>query len=244
MKKQILEENVSKIEIGISIIEQVSKEANDIFDDVIEEKNLSEYYLKETTFKTMYLKEQLINGLNMIQLGLIEKSNKSKKSGILIPILAVANIFIAKFLPFLALLNSILLLVNIIKDVKKRKEEQTEIQGLEKELYEVTDKANKTLITLSNNETFTLKRIKALKEKKEKELKSSHENISLVDVANMTIQLYIDSDILPTNMPPEIEGTVRRLLQNDLNTKETDIKVLLDSAKEKASLDALVHRME
>ena len=55
---------------------------------------------------------------------------------------------------------------------------------------------------------------------------------------------YIDNDILPNNLPIEIESTIIRLLQNDLNTNESDMNILLESAKQKASLDALVHRME
>lgn len=60
----------------------------------------------------------------------------------------------------------------------------------------------------------------------------------------MAIQNYIDNDILPNNLPIEIESTIIRLLQNDLNTNESDMNILLESAKQKASLDALVHRME
>ena len=60
----------------------------------------------------------------------------------------------------------------------------------------------------------------------------------------MAIQDYIDNDILPNNLPIEIESTIIRLLQNDLNTNESDMNILLESAKQKASLDALVHRME
>ena len=60
----------------------------------------------------------------------------------------------------------------------------------------------------------------------------------------MAIQNYIDNDILPNNLPIEIASTIIRLLQNDLNTNESDMNILLESAKQKASLDALVHRME
>ena len=60
----------------------------------------------------------------------------------------------------------------------------------------------------------------------------------------MAIQNYIDNDILPNNLPIKIESTIIRLLQNDLNTNESDMNILLESAKQKASLDALVHRME
>ena len=80
--------------------------------------------------------------------------------------------------------------------------------------------------------------------KREKELKTSPKNRSLVIIANMAIQNYIDNDILPNNLPIEIESTIIRLLQNDLNTNESDMNILLESAKQKASLDALVHRME
>ena len=60
MKESTGGEELSKIDLGVYTINQVEKEANSIFDDVIEEKNLSEYYLKETMFKIMYLKEQLL----------------------------------------------------------------------------------------------------------------------------------------------------------------------------------------
>ena len=244
MKESAGGEEPNKIEIGISTIKQVEKEANSIFDDVIEEKNLSEYYLKETMFKTLYLKEQLTSGLETIQNGLIEETKRKKKGGLFIPIFAILNLFITSISPIIGLINSIIIVINVINNFKENRQEAIRILSLQQKLYDIVEKANQTQITLSNNETFTLKRLKELGYKKEKEATTSPKNISLIDVANRTIQLYIDSDILPTNMPPEIEGTVRKLLQNDLNTKETNIKVLLDSAKEKASLDALVHRME
>ena len=60
----------------------------------------------------------------------------------------------------------------------------------------------------------------------------------------MAIQDYIDNDILPNNLPEEIKSTIIKLLQNDLNTTESDMSVLLESAKQKVSLETLVHKME
>ena len=74
MKESTGGEELSKIELGVYTIKQVEKEANSIFDDVIEEKNLSEYYLKETMFKIMYLKEQLLEGLSKVESGLLTDS--------------------------------------------------------------------------------------------------------------------------------------------------------------------------
>ena len=234
MKESTGGEEPTKIEIGISTIMQVEKEANSIFNDVIEEKNLSEYYLKETMFKIMYLKEQLVGGLSKVQDGLIEECKKNSKSNPLIPFLAVANMFVANIAPFLGLINSIVLISIAIRSYKKQKEE----------MEDTVAKANAILITLSNNETFALKRLKELGKRREKELTKSPKDRSLVAVANMAIQDYIDSDALPNNLPEEIKSTIIKLLQNDLNTTESDMSVLLESAKQKVSLEALVHRME
>lgn len=244
MKESTGGEEPTKIEIGVSTIMQVEKEANSIFNDVIEEKNLSEYYLKETMFKIMYLKEQLVGGLSKVQDGLIDECKKNSKSNPLIPFLAVANIFAANIAPFLGLINSIVLISIAIRSYKNQKEESERFLKLKEEMEDTVAKANSIQITLSNNETFTLKRLKELGKKQKKELKISPRNRSLVIIANMAIQNYIDNDILPNNLPIEIESTIIRLLQNDLNTNESDMNILLESAKQKASLDALVHRME
>lgn len=223
---------------------QVEKEANSIFDDVIEEKNLSEYYLKETMFRIMYLKEQLIEGLSKVQAGLRDECKNSNKSNILIPVLAISNIFIMNVLQLLGLINMVALVSSLIKSVKRQKSKYEKFVKLKQEIEDIVAKANSIQIRLSNNETFTLKRLKELRKKREKELKTSPKNRSLVIIANMAIQNYIDNDILPNNLPIEIESTIIRLLQNDLNTNESDMSILLESAKQKASLDALVHRME
>lgn len=244
MKESTGGEEPTKIEIGVSTIMQVEKEANSIFNDVIEEKNLSEYYLKETMFKIMYLKEQLVGGLSKVQDGLIDECKKNSKKNPLIPFLAVANMFVANIAPFLGLINSIVLISIAIKSYKKQKEESERFLKLKEEMEETVAKANAILITLSNNETFALKRLKELGKRREKELTKSPKDRSLVAVANIAIQDYIDSDVLPNNLPVEVESTIIRLLQSDLDTNEKNINVLLESAKQKASLDALVHRME
>lgn len=244
MKESTGGEEPTKIEIGVSTIMQVEKEANSIFNDVIEEKNLSEYYLKETMFKIMYLKEQLVGGLSKVQDGLIDECKKNSKKNPLIPFLAVANMFVANIAPFLGLINSIVLISIAIKSYKKQKEESERFLKLKEEMEETVAKANAILITLSNNETFALKRIKELGKRREKELTKSPKDRSLVAVANIAIQDYIDSDVLPNNLPEEIKSTIIRLLQNDLNTTESDMSVLLESAKQKVSLETLVHRME
>lgn len=244
MKESTGGEEPTKIEIGVSTIMQVEKEANSIFNDVIEEKNLSEYYLKETMFKIMYLKEQLVGGLSKVQDGLIDECKKNSKKNPLIPFLAVANMFVANIAPFLGLINSIVLISIAIKSYKKQKEESERFLKLKEEMEETVAKANAILITLSNNETFALKRLKELGKRRENELTKSPKDRSLVAVANMAIQDYIDSDVFPNNLPEEIKSTIIRLLQNDLNTTESDMSVLLESAKQKVSLEALVHRME
>lgn len=244
MKESTGGEEPTKIEIGVSTIMQVEKEANSIFNDVIEEKNLSEYYLKETMFKIMYLKEQLVGGLSKVQDGLIDECKKNSKKNPLIPFLAVTNMFVANIAPFLGLINSIVLISIAIKSYKKQKEESERFLKLKEEMEETVAKANAILITLSNNETFALKRLKELGKRREKELTKSPKDRSLVAVANIAIQDYIDSDVLPNNLPEEIKSTIIRLLQNDLNTTESDMSVLLESAKQKVSLEALVHRME
>ena len=80
--------------------------------------------------------------------------------------------------------------------------------------------------------------------RRERELTKSPKNRSLVAIANIAIQDYIDNDILPNNLPEEIKPTIIKLLQNDLNTTESDMSVLLESAKQKVSLETLVHKME
>lgn len=244
MKESTGGEEPTKIEIGVSTIMQVEKEANSIFNDVIEEKNLSEYYLKETMFKIMYLKEQLVGGLSKVQDGLIDECKKNSKKNPLIPFLAVANMFVANIAPFLGLINSIMLISIAIKSYKKQKEESERFLKLKEEMEETVAKANSIQIMLSNNETFTLKRLKELGQRQQKVLKSSPKKHSLISLANMAIQDYIDNDIIPNNLPVEVESTIIRLLQSDLDTNEKNINVLLESAKQKASLDALVHRME
>lgn len=244
MKESTGGEEPTKIEIGVSTIMQVEKEANSIFNDVIEEKNLSEYYLKETMFKIIYLKEQLVGGLSKAQDGLIDECKKNSKKNPLIPFLAVANIFVANIAPFLGLINSIVLISITIRSYKNQKEESKRFLKLKEEMEDTVAKANAILITLSNNETFALKRLKELGKRREKELTKFPKDRSLVAVANMAIQDYIDSDVLPNNLPEEIKSTIIRLLQNDLNTTESDMSVLLESAKQKVSLEALVHRME
>ena len=129
MEESTGEEEISKIELGVYTIKQVEKEANSIFDDVIEEKNLSEYYLKETMFKIMYLKEQLIEGLSKVQAGLIDECKKTNKTNILIPVLAISNIFIMNVLPLLGIINMVVLVSSLIKSVKKQKSEYDRQEG-------------------------------------------------------------------------------------------------------------------
>ena len=133
----------------------------------------------------MYLKEQLLEGLSKVESGLIDECKKSNKSNLLIPFIAILNIFVMIVLPLLGLINMLLLTSSLIKSVKIQKSEYEKFIKLKQEIEDIVAKANSIQITLSNNETFTLKRLKELGKKQKKELKISQrcwqdqKNISL-----------------------------------------------------------------
>ena len=151
MKESTGGEELSKIDLGVYTINQVEKEANSIFDDVIEEKNLSEYYLKETMFKIIYLKEQILEGLSKVESGLIDECKKSNKSNLLIPFIAILNIFVMIVLPLLGLINMLLLTSSLIKSVKIQKSEYEKFIKLKQDIEDIVAKANSIQITLSPN---------------------------------------------------------------------------------------------
>lgn len=238
MKESTGDEPFTTKELGIRLLDDVERKAFEIYKKALDSKEYSEYYLLELMKQNESLKEDIASALAIINKGLEEEINKSKKERFKMATLGTICVFTSMFIPMVSLIvipTYGYLLVKYLKKVK----EKTGNDALLKESLDVFQKVTGIMTNIENNETFLNKKYKELTKGRIDELKGNSTKINRIMDANIIIQDYINYDRLPESIDEETKKTIINMLQQDLDTKETNLETLLTMAKTNVSKDTL-----
>ena len=222
--KSTKKENLDTI---IDNLENVKTNINSIFDEVVNNNDFSQYRLDLLTRKICLLQGMQVNAEN--EYASYAKSLKSLNENkvsvymLLFLLWAISNIL---FLPAISLgiIGLELYVLYYTHTLNKN------LVSLHTAIKMLIQEINNTSISCNN---FICKRVvehtKALLDEK---------NCTVEILANELISHYIDNGIICKTSNQVIDYAIK-ILQYELQTNETDIKVLLEDAKEKISEEAL-----
>lgn len=235
-----MKKKISNKEIALNQINQIYAEASKIYDDIIIDKELSTYYINELYGKTLYLKEKLIETLEALQES--SSQNEADMKKICIPaVWSVANIAITYLNPLIGIIS----LIAEARYIHKSLESEIKNAGKARnELNQIIQKIDSLKILLDNNDTFLRKRLDEQRTRKVSMLLSKPIQLGKVNYANDIIQNYISNGVLPQTISQDTKQTIINMLQKDLETKETDVIVLLNLAKEKVSSETMIRNLK
>lgn len=238
MKESTGDEPFTTKELGIRLLDDVERKAFEIYKKALDSKEYSEYYLLELMKQNESLKEDIASALAIINEGTAEELDKVRKEKYKTVTLATAGVVTTMFVPTMGviLIPSSVALVGLY--LKKRKK----VMNTDTMLKETSDRFRKVtniLTNIENNETFLNKRYKELTKDRVDELKENPTKVNRIMDANIIIQDYINYDRLPESIDEETKKTIINMLQQDLDTKETNLETLLTMAKTNVSKDTL-----
>ena len=239
-----MEEEISKKQKGIKILNEVSNEAFEIQKEALDDKEHQEYYLYELLQKNKYLKSRIEESLKLINEDLEEKFKQDKIKRLNLLLLGIFGIISSIVAPgAISMLITLIYGITAYKDIKTRLEKMKD-NSLPKEMLDVFQKITGITTNIENNETFILKKVKEISKKRLEEVKTNPIKVNKILEANIIIQDYINYERLPQQISEDIKLIIVNMLRQDLNSNETDLETLLKQAKEKVSLDTLVKKME
>lgn len=233
---------------AINIIFETQREAFEIFEQVVTNKNLPKEYVLELSQRNIELMSNLADGLEKLSKCITPISEDMKKTSkrltTAFSIGVVANIVSAFINPLLCLpIQAYIAKVSYdyykaVQFIHYRDEVMETIKCYK-------DKSEEIKINLKNNQTFLMKRLTEASEKNIKEEKSSINSKDRIVLANLLIQDYISSGVLTQGIvDSEISETAVKLLQQDLITDETDLETLLKQAKQEAEKETIKKEMK
>lgn len=244
MKEQNGEETLTTKQQGKQMLEDIEKEAFEIYKEVLEDKQYQEYYLLELAQKNEYLKSRIENALDIINKSLFEEVKKDKKKKIEIMLLGIFSIMTSIFLPAqIALIVTLIYGITAYKDIKMRLEKRKDNADL-KEMLNIFQKVKDIMTNIENNQTFITKKIKDASKQRIETAKTEPLKVNRILAANLLIQDYLTYGRLPENIDEDVKNTAINMLRQDLNSNETNLEVLLEETKKQVSLDTLVRKME
>lgn len=229
-------------EEGFRILNNASKEAFKIFNIMLDNDKLPNYYLVQLAQRNETLKNEVLKALYVFKTSLEREIISDRLERILIIFSTLLNIGLLLTVPLVGLATSLVYGYNIIKLINsKRKKIQ---EHPEKELDSVIDKENDIMNNIKNNEMMILR--KTIKNLKENTLDAvgNPQKALLVMEANSIIQDYLETGIIPKNIDDAHKKAIINILQKDLNTDETDLETILKEAKIKVSEDTLIKKLE
>lgn len=235
---------------AINIIFETQREAFEIFEQVVTNKNLPEEYVLELSQRNIELMSNLAEGLEKLSKCItpisedMEKTAKRLTNAFVVGV--VANIAAAFINPLICLPIQAYI-AKVSYDYYKAAQYIHYRDEVMETIKCYKDKSEEIKINLKNNQTFLMKRLTEASEKPGLE-KVSTEVINSMDkivLADLLIQDYISSGVLTKGiLDSEISETAVKMLQQDLKTDETDLETLLKQAKEKEEKEAIKKEMK
>lgn len=209
--------------IDFERLEFFEKRINEIFSQVTEENNLSlddldKLFSTNLELKNKYLTEMQANAEDLTFWFNVE-TQKRKNNSISAIAMSLLSLGIAIFMPSFALVSSLILLFLLRKISKSNKK--------------ISQKLDKLMTTIENNETFIFKLQKELYERKMTELKSNNEGNEKINKATALIEKYMNDGEYPQELDEEIKDLAIKMLQLKLNVNYRSLELLLHCARAK-----------
>lgn len=230
-------------EQGISLLEEVEIKAFEIYKKALASKEFSEYYLLELMKQNDLLKTDVNTALNMIKKGLKEEKASSKKDRYKLVTVGTICVLISMSVP----ITTLILLPTYVALVSKYLKNRNEIirnKIIENEQTYISKKEKDIMTNIDNNETFLRKKYKELSKSRISKIEENPERIYKVMNANIIIQDYINYGKEPDNIDEETKKVVISMLRQDLDTKETDLKTLLEMAKAEVKQEEIIRTLK
>lgn len=233
---------------AINIIFETQREAFEIFEQVVTNKNLPEEYVLELSQRNIELMSNLADGLEKLSKCITpiseDMEKTSKKLTTAFSIGVVANIAAAFINPLLCLPIQAYI-AKVSYDYYKSAQYIHYRDEVMETIKCYKEKSEEIKVNLKNNQTFLMKRLTEASEKNIKEEKTSIDSKDRIVLANLLIQDYISSGVLTQGIvDSEISETAVKLLQQDLITDETDLETLLKQAKQEAEKETIKKEMK
>lgn len=244
MIEETREKTLTTKQIGNKMLENIEKEAFELYKEALDDKNNNEYYLYELAQKNEYLKSRVPKAFEVINKGLGEEIRADRKKKFRIMLLGAISIVTSIIAPAeIGIIVSLAYITIAYKEIKKSLEKNKN-GSFEKEMLDIFHKVTGIMTNIENNQTFIIKRLKEASKRRVENIKEDPYKVKRLLEANLIIQDYLNYDRLPEKMDDDIKNTIINILRQDLNSNETSLEALLKEAKEKVSLDTLVKKLE
>lgn len=220
-------------------IEELEKELDIIFDELIMNKNTSGFQNQEYLYSVDKITTQIAENIDKIY----DNDNNN---------ISILNMK-SKILKFSCLLNLVLLFINtplailiyifLIYNNSKIKAEVNNIGNRKLKISErLFPKLKKIDFEVDNCLNFIKYNQEQITTRATDKTKSIEER--KFDIANEIIYLYIENDITCwEELPDFIKSTIITILQEDLKTDENDIKILIAIAKSKVDFENIENEL-
>ncbi|MBQ7031646.1 MAG: hypothetical protein IJY87_00340 [Bacilli bacterium] len=228
---------MNKIEL-YKEIDSVEQQISRIYFEIMDQNEISPYRrgLIEEKLNLLAMKLEAIVGsigiINHIEITEIKK--KMKRTGIL-SILVLVLMFIN---PLLALPVNLYTMHRLMKlrGLLFNKKEDEQAEEVEKQLKTIS-------IMVQNCDTFMNAKYKKREERIISESSDRDQEISKINAANEALG-YILFGGNVTELPEELKFYITKMLQEDLETDEETLEVLVNMAREKISIETLNNELD
>lgn len=228
--------------IGTSFLNKANDEAIKINEKIKSEEELPEYYITSLFRRNEDLRVEAYAALDIIEKSLKKDLKKSYIECGAMVTLGLANVALLFTVLPVGIITSIVYAGGLYKRLKKLSKEDNE--SLKKELEETLKKADNVIETISDNEQCIVKKITKMRCERLQKEEEVETKVNAYMEANYRIQEYVSTGIVPKNLDEETKNTIINMLQNDLNTTETDLEKLLKATKEQISKDTITRKLE
>lgn len=228
--------------IGTSFLNKANDEAIKINEKIKSEEELPEYYITSLFRRNEDLRVEAYAALDIIEKSLKKDLKKSYIECGAMVTLGLANVALLFTVLPVGIITSIVYAGGLYKRLKKLSKEDNET--LKKELEETLKKADNVIETISDNEQCIVKKITKMRCERLQKEEEVETKVNAYMEANYRIQEYVRTGIVPKNLDEETKNTIINMLQNDLNTTETDLEKLLKATKEQISKDTITRKLE
>ena len=166
-------------------------------------------------------------------------TEKIKNKYKLLIVTVIVTLTIVFFFPMLSLLPFIFELY-ILKSIKKLKSEAL----TKKDIEDIESIATDINCIVNNIHTFLEGKSNKRIERLQQERKNNLEDTLKINIANSWLEIVLGTDFDDKNilntLPKEIEEIIVKMLQEDLDTLETDLLTLISMAKHKIKENSVV----
>lgn len=228
--------------IGTLFLNKANDEAIKINEKIKSEEESPEYYITSLFRRNEDLRVEAYSALDIIEKSLKKDLKKSYIECGAMVTLGLANVALLFTVLPVGIITSIVYVGGLYKRLKKLSKEDNE--SLKKELEETLKKADNVIEIISDNEQLIVKRLTKMRCERLQKEEEVETKVNAYMEANYRIQEYVSTGIVPKNLDEETRNTIISMLQNDLNTTETDLEKLLKATKEQISKDTITRKLE